>query len=126
MGSIFFSINIIFQRNKPPTPPSESGNIQREPFSSSISKILKNANYMLLLLAFGCYFGIFNGISIVLSFLIKPWFGEEDLPMATAFVGGSPIISGIIGIIIIGPQQRKSGKFKKWILICMTGTYHYI
>ena len=121
MGVIFFTLNIIFQQNKPPTPPSEAGNIEREPFSTAIPKILRNKNYICLLLAFGCYFGIFNGISIVLSFLIKPWF-EDDLPVATAFVGGSPIISGIIGIIIIGPKQRKSGEFKKWILICMGGT----
>lgn len=37
-------------------------------------------------------------------------------------VGGSPIISGIIGVGIIGPIQRKSKMFKKWILICMSGS----
>lgn len=44
--------------------------------------------------------------------------------MATAvsFVGGSPIISGILGVAIIGPMQRKSGLYKKWILICMAGS----
>jgi hypothetical protein len=41
--------------------------------------------------------------------------------MAVALVGGSPIISGIIGVMVIGPMQRKSKKYKKWILICMMG-----
>lgn len=76
---------------------------------------------MFLLLAFGCYFGIFNGISVVLSFLIEPWFGGDDLPLAVGAVGGSPIISGIIGVIILGPMQRKSGEFKRWIIFCMLG-----
>ena len=96
--------------------------MKREPFSLAIKKIVTNGNYMKLLLAFGCYFGIFNGVSIVLSFLIKPWFDGDGLATAAAAVGGSPIISGILGVMIIGPIQRKSGMFKKWILICMGGS----
>ncbi len=79
-----------------------------------------------MLISFGCYFGIFNGLSVVLSFLIEPWFGGEDLPIAVGAVGGSPIVSGIIGVIILGPMQRKSGLFKKWIIICMLGKDKFI
>ena len=100
--------NILFQRSKPPTPPSESGSINREPFKTAIPKMMKNKNYLFLLIAFGCFFGIFNAMSIVLSFLIEPWF-SNNLPLAVAAVGGSPVISGILGVIIIGPIQRKSG-----------------
>jgi membrane associated rhomboid family serine protease len=82
--------------------------------------MLTNKNYILLLLAFGCYFGIFNAISIILSFLIKPFFTS---PLAVAAVGGSPVISGIIGVMIIGPFQRKQGVYKKWIIICMCGKF---
>jgi Na+/melibiose symporter-like transporter len=84
-------------------------------------KLLKNKNYLLLLLSFGLYFGSFNALSIVLSFILQPWFGGEDLPLAVGCVGGSPIISGIIGVMVIGPLQRKSGKFKKYIMTCMIG-----
>jgi membrane associated rhomboid family serine protease len=84
--------------------------------------MLKNKNYILLLAAFGCYFGIFNALSIVLSFLIKPFF-TGNLPLAVAAVGGSPVISGILGVMILGPMQRKQGLFKKWIVICMCGNY---
>lgn len=42
--------------------------------------------------------------------------------MAVAAVGGSPIISGIIGVIIIGQLQRKSKTYKKWIIMCMIGS----
>jgi hypothetical protein len=42
------------------------------------------------------------------------------------YVGGSPVISGILGVIIIGPMQRKSKKFKKFIVICMIGNFFYI
>jgi hypothetical protein len=83
--------------------------------------MLKNPNYIKLLIAFGCFFGTFNAMSIVLSFMLKPWF-DDILPKAVSFVGGSPIISGIIGVSIFGPLQRRSGVFKKWILICMTGS----
>jgi FLVCR family feline leukemia virus subgroup C receptor-related protein len=83
--------------------------------------MLKNSNYIKLFIAFGCFFGIFNGMSIVLSYMLKPWF-EDNLPEAVSFVGGSPIISGIIGVIILGPMQRRSGVFKKWIIVCMIGS----
>lgn len=58
------------------------------------------------MIAFGCYFGIFNAISITLSFLIKPFF-PKNLPLAAGAVGGSPVISGILGVAILGPMQRK-------------------
>ena len=88
--------------------------------------MLKNCNFMILLACFGCYFGIFNGISIILSYLLEPWFGGDDLPMAVAAVGASPIVSGILGVMILGPMQRKSGVFKKWIVICMAGNLFYL
>ena len=115
--------NLIFQRSKPPTPPSDSaGIVKREPFKTAIPKLFKSRNYVLLLLAFGCFFGIFNGLSMILSFLLYPWF-KSNITIAVGWVGGSPVISGIIGVIILGPMQRKSKKFKKWIIICMLGTF---
>jgi inorganic pyrophosphatase len=74
---------------------------------------------MLLLVAFGLYFGMFNAISISLSFLLEPWFQNDS--MAVALVGGAPVLSGIIGVAILGRIQRKEGRFKKWIIICMCG-----
>ena len=75
---------------------------------------------MFLLTAFGLYFGVFNAISITLAFMLEPWFGVNST--AVAIVGGSPVISGIIGVIVLAPMQKKSGVFKKWIIICMLGS----
>ena len=121
MGYVCYMINIIFQEARPPTPPSASVAVAKEPFKSAIQRLFKNKDYLYLLIAFGLYFGIFNGLSVVLSFLIEPWFGGDDLPIAVGAVGGLPIVSGIIGVIVIGPMQRKSGVFKKWIMYCMLG-----
>ena len=121
MGLVCYIPNIIFQESKPPTPPSDSGASERQPFKEAIPKLFKNRNYLLLLFSFGCYFGIFNALSIVLSYLLQPWFGGNNLPLAVGLVGGSPIISGIIGVMVFGPMQKKSKVFKKYILICMLG-----
>jgi FLVCR family feline leukemia virus subgroup C receptor-related protein len=121
LAAICYLPNILFQDSHPPTPPSDSGSVVREPFKKAIPALFKNKNYILLLIAFGCYFGIFNGLSIILSYLLTPWF-SSNLPLAVGVVGGSPIISGIIGVLILGPLQRKSGEFKKYIVICMLGT----
>ncbi len=77
-------------------------------------------DFIFLLIAFGLYFGVFNAISITLGFMLEPWFGKNAL--AVTLVGGSPIVSGIIGVLILGRLQRKSKKFKKWIIICMIGS----
>lgn len=70
MGYCCYLLNIFFQEALPPTPPSASTGAPREPFKSAIEKMLSNRDYLFLLLSFGCYFGIFNGLSVVLSFLI--------------------------------------------------------
>jgi len=85
-----------------------------------MQKIIKNKNFLIILFGFGCYFGIFNGLSIILSYLLTPWF-SKNISLAVSIVGGSPVISGIIGVSIFGPLQRKSGKYKKFIVICMLG-----
>lgn len=123
MGYVCYTLNIIFQKSKPPTPPSASEDVAKEPFSIAIPKLFRNKNYMFMLIGFGCFFGIFNGLSVVLSFLVEPWFRGDDLPIVVGAVGGSPIISGIIGVTIFGPMQKKSKVFKKWILICMVGKH---
>lgn len=78
-----------------------------------------------MMFAFMLYFGIFNAISLTLSYLLEPFFESETLTLTVAVVGGSPVISGIIGVIILGSKQRKQGKFKKWIIICMSGKIYY-
>lgn len=125
MAVVCYGVNIIFQQDLPPTPPSDSGTVKREPFKIAMGTLFTKTNYILLLFAFGCYFGIFNGISVILSYMLEPWFMGDDLPLAVACVGGSPIISGIIGVVIIGPMQRKSQVFKKWIVMCMLGIIQF-
>lgn len=70
MAYVCYTFNIIFQESNPPTPPSDSVAKAKEPFKVAIPKLFANKDYLYMLLAFGCYFGIFNGLSVVLSFLI--------------------------------------------------------
>jgi Na+/melibiose symporter-like transporter len=76
MAVVCYVPNMFFQESLPPTPASESGSAKREPFKIAVKKLLKNRNYLLLLIAFGCYFGIFNALSIILSYLLTPWFAD--------------------------------------------------
>ena len=57
--------------------------------------------------------------------MLFPWF-SDNITLAVGCVGGSPIISGIIGVMVLGPMQRKAGKFKKFIVICMIGILYDI
>lgn len=70
MAAVCLLPNVLFQQRAPPTPPSAAETIAREPFAQAIPKLVKNRNYMLMLGAFMLYFGIFNAISITLSYMI--------------------------------------------------------
>ena len=74
LAILCFIPNLLLQDSKPPTPPSASGSMKRDPFSIAIPSMMKNINYILLLIAFGCYFGVFNALSIILSYLLEPFF----------------------------------------------------
>ena len=43
--------------------------------------------------------------------------------MVTSLVGATPVLSGILGVIIIASRQKKEKVFIKWIKRCMIGNY---
>ena len=47
---------------------------------------------------------------------------NNNIPVSVAIIIGSQVVCGVLGVLILGPLQRKSGTFKIWIIVCMCGS----
>jgi hypothetical protein len=63
--------NLILLKSKPLKPPSFSAGLKR---TGSIHELFKNRNYLILWLVYGIFFGSFNALGIVISYLVKLFF----------------------------------------------------
>jgi FLVCR family feline leukemia virus subgroup C receptor-related protein len=113
--------NLLLTRSKPPTPPCEQPPQPAQSFLALIGNMLGDANYRLLFGAYLLYFGAFNAIANNMSFLLQPYFGKNTL--VTTLAGSTPIISGVLGVIIFTALQRRENRMRKYIMVCMVGTF---
>jgi len=81
----------IFVRSKPPTPASNSANVQVLNITGSLESLKQNKAFALIFVAFGVYVGFFNAVSSLINQIFEPYgFSETDAGIAGAiliFVG---------------------------------------
>ncbi|XP_018570609.1 feline leukemia virus subgroup C receptor-related protein 2-like [Anoplophora glabripennis] len=118
LSCVVFVIVIVFFRARPDIPPSQSQlQILQEgeelpPFFHNFKGLVKNKNYLLLLLSFGIFNSIWNSFGIVINTIYTHYFpdGEHDVGIITL----SAIISGgCIGSVIFGLILDKTHQFKR-------------
>ena len=114
--TVCISFIIIFARERPPTFPSYSASRKQEHGRTRVEvrKLMKNKNYMILSLTFGCLYANTHSIGAIISSLTEPYgyTGKNN-----ALFGGIFIISGIIGSVIAGVVLDKLKKFKFIVLM---------
>ena len=99
IASVFLLLNIFFMKEKPLHPPSVSATLARTETKKSLKIILKNKDFILVLLEYGLFFGSFKAISITASFILAPFsFDSFD----TSIIIGATIISGFISSVCLG------------------------
>ncbi|KEQ68942.1 major facilitator superfamily transporter [Aureobasidium namibiae CBS 147.97] len=81
----------IFVRSKPPTPASNSANVEMLNITASLKSLKQNKAFALIFVAFGVYVGFFNAVSSLINQIFEPYgFTETDAGIAGAiliFVG---------------------------------------
>ncbi len=110
--------NILLLKNKPPTPPSRSGNVKRENVKESLTKLFTNKDYLILLFIAGVFFGALESIGVVLSNMISP-FGMDASNVS--YIGGVMVFTGIICIMVASYLISKFRKYKVFIYVCTIG-----
>jgi MFS family permease len=114
--SVILSIAfLIFFKEKPPTPPSET-EYERTAAFEGLKHILKQRDMILLITAFFIGLGIFNAITTWIEQMIAPR-GFTIIQAGT--LGAVLMAGGIVGCLVIPPLSDKLRKRKMFIFLCV-------
>ncbi|PFH86930.1 MFS transporter [Bacillus sp. AFS088145] len=86
---------------------------------STTFKLLKNKNLLLLNIVSFLGLGVFNGLTSWLEQILKPYGISSE---QAGIIGGTLIVGGIIGSIVIPMVSDKAGKRKPFLLITIIGS----
>ncbi|KAL8721011.1 MAG: hypothetical protein Q9225_002216 [Loekoesia sp. 1 TL-2023] len=106
--SSFATIPSLFIPSAPPTPVSASSSHKPLPLKQTLRLLSRNANYILLLVPFVVYVGLFNAISSLLTQILTPYgFSEEESGIAGALL----ILVGLLAAAISSPIIDRSKRY---------------
>ncbi|KAL7634454.1 UNVERIFIED_CONTAM: hypothetical protein RMT77_014831 [Armadillidium vulgare] len=111
--ALFILIIFVF-KEKPETPPSAAAKSALEEESGSylggILRLMRNRNYILLLLSYGMNVGVFYGISTLLNQTVLQYFPGQT--KSAGQIGLLIVIAGMFGSVVCGIILDKTAKFK--------------
>lgn len=110
-------IYLIFVKNKPPTPPSEVITDEKVMMLDGLKKLIKNFNFIILIVAFLIGLGIFNTILTYIEGIVLP--RGYDTIFAGIF-GGLILLGGIVGSFVMSILSDKYKKRKILLVISIT------
>ena len=114
-GAIIF---LIFNKEKPPTPPCPAGHDERIAVFAGLKHIFKQKDMIYLIIFFFVALGIFNAVTTWIEQIISPrGFTIEQAGIAGALM----MIGGIVGASIIPVLSDKMRRRKIFIVIACIG-----
>ncbi|CDW77331.1 major facilitator superfamily protein [Stylonychia lemnae] len=114
IASVIAALILFFFREKPPTPPSPSAGVQKDPFWPSIRQLFYNKNVWLLVIIFGFVQGVFNTLGTVVGEISAQYDYGAD---AASLFGAIFIIGGIIGSACFGVWVEIKKTYKLSVII---------
>ena len=112
-------IFIAFAREYPATPPGPAELEERALMFDGLKQILRNKNFIFLMLIFFIGLGLFNSVTTWIEDIISPR-GFSATQAGTA--GGLMILGGIIGAVILPTLSDKYRRRVPFIIIGLIGT----
>jgi cyanate permease len=111
---IFF----IFAREKPPTPVCPPDQEVRTLMFDGLKTMLRQRDFVLLLIIFFVGLGMFNALSTWIEEIIRP---RGFLPGQAGTLGGLMLIAGIVGAASLPIFSDKSRRRKPFVLLALAG-----
>jgi cyanate permease len=109
---------VVFAREKPPTPPCPPGYEERVLMFDGLKKMLRQKDFVLLLIIFFIGLGMFNSVSTWIENIVRPrGFSISQAGM----LGGLMLIGGIVGAIVMPVLSDKYRKRRIFILVSLIG-----
>uniref|UniRef100_A0A8U7M4M5 FLVCR choline and putative heme transporter 2 n=1 Tax=Corvus moneduloides TaxID=1196302 RepID=A0A8U7M4M5_CORMO len=121
VASALFILVIIVFKEKPLHPPSRAqASIQSRPtaeysYMQSILRLLRNANFLLLMVTYGLNVGCFYALSTLLSRMVIHHYPGEEVNAGR--IGLTIILSGMVGALISGIWLDKTKTYKQTTLV---------
>ncbi|XP_076313105.1 choline/ethanolamine transporter flvcr2a-like isoform X1 [Tachypleus tridentatus] len=105
-------------KDKPSHPPSVAqalSNNQEENYWCSILRLVKNKNYIILLVTYGINVGVFYALSTLLNQMVLYHYPGEETN--AGWIGLLIILAGMVGSVVCGFILDKTHKFKETTLV---------
>ncbi|KAL4509326.1 hypothetical protein ABPG72_018257 [Tetrahymena utriculariae] len=119
VSSALAVIGCLLFKEKPLTPPSFTATQQRDDVKSSIKKLIKSKNYIIIFVCYGLFCGNFYTFGVTTSYLFKPYgFGSD----VVSYSGICIVLFGVLGAGIGGKLFKAKPKFKLFIIIGILGS----
>ena len=108
-STLFLLFGIFLIQNKPKTPPSASASVKREPFLKSLKTLIKDVQFLKLMLCYGCMNAIFGNIATLIGELTTAYNFEAT---QRGIFGMLYLVGGVIGANIFGFILAKTKAYK--------------
>jgi len=119
VATVAAAVFILLAREQPPTPPCPPGQEERTLMFDGLKSMLKQKDFILLLIIFFIGLGMFNGVSTWIEAIIRP----RGFSITEAgLLGGLMLVGGILGALIIpmiSDNLRRRKPFITLALVCL-------
>jgi MFS family permease len=109
---------ILMAREHPPTPPGPVGQDERVLMFDGLKSMLRQKDFILLLVIFFIGLGMFNGITTWIEEIVGP---RGFSPAQAGVAGGVMLIGGIIGAVAIPLVSDSQRRRKPYIINALAG-----
>jgi len=111
-AAIFF----VFAKGRPATPPCPAGQDERTLMLDGLKGMLRNRDFILLLVVFFIGLGMFNGVSTWIENIVRPrGFSISQAGM----LGGLMLIGGIVGAVVMPIFSDRARRRKPFIILSL-------
>jgi len=109
---------VVFAGEKPPTPPCPPGHEERVLMFDGLKKMLRQKDFVLLLIIFFIGLGMFNSVSTWIENIVR----ARGFSISQAgMLGGLMLLGGIVGAIVVPVLSDKYRRRRTFILVSLIG-----
>jgi MFS family permease len=116
---ITMALFFLFIRERPVTPPCESGQEERALIFDGFKHMLRQRGFIFLLGIFFIGLGVFNAIATWIEDIVRP---RGFTPGQAGLTGGLLILAGVVGAIVLPPLSDHYRKRIPFILVALGGS----
>lgn len=107
---------LVFARERPPTPASPPGLEERSLVFEGLKQMMRNQNFILLLVIFFIGLGVFNSVTTWIEDILRP---RGFSILQAGVIGGLMVLGGILGALVVPLLSDRYRRRVPFILISL-------